>query len=172
MGSYREALAAYARGTDPVPDIEAHRRQGRVKYGAGANVEYTTDAGLRAFGRVGWNSGDTESFAYTEVNDTLSIGADLGGSRWRRAGDRVGVAFVSNGLSAGHRAYLHAGGLGFLLGDGTLTYGREAIVESYYTAHVWRGLFGSIGGQLIDHPGYNRDRGPVAVASARVHVDF
>src|SRR5262249_14698054 len=124
------------------------------------------------FGRAGWNSGDTESFAYTEVNDTLSIGADITGSRWRRGLDRAGVAVVSNGLSAGHREYLRAGGLGFLLGDGTLAYGRGAILETYYTAHAWRGVFGTVGGQFIDHPGYNRDRGPVAVFAARMHVDF
>jgi len=172
MGSYREALAAFASGADPMPDIEAHRRQGRVKYGAGGNVEYTLRGGVRGFARAGWNSGDTESFAYTEVNETVSIGGDIAGSRWRRRGDRVGVAFVSDGLSQPHRAYLRAGGLGFLLGDGTLSYGREQILESYYTAHVWRGLFGSIGAQFIDHPGYNRDRGPVALLAARVHVDF
>jgi carbohydrate-selective porin OprB len=53
-----------------------------------------------------------------------------------------------------------------------LTYGREAIVEGYYTAHVWRGLFASVDGQHVAHPGYNRDRGPVFVWSLRAHVDF
>src|SRR5581483_10702503 len=126
MGSYAEANAAFVSGRDPAPDIEAHRRPGRVKAGVGANVEYSTEAGVRWFARTGWNSGDTESFAYTEVNDTAAVGADVGGARWRRANDRVGVAFVTNGLSAGHREYLRLGGLGFLLGDGTLRYGREA----------------------------------------------
>ena len=45
-------------------------------------------------------------------------------------------------------------------------------MESYYTARLWRGVFGSLGAQYIWHPGYNRDRGPVAVGTARVHVDF
>ena len=51
-------------------------------------------------------------------------------------------------------------------------YGREEILETYYTAHLWRGLSASGGLQFIDHPGYNRDRGPVLVEMLRVHVDF
>jgi hypothetical protein len=172
MGSYSEAIAAYQAGHDPVPNIEAHREQGRIKGGVGANVEYATAAGLRLFGRAGWNSGDTESFAYTEVNDSVTLGGDLGGGRWHRSTDRLGVAWVSNGLSDSHREYLRLGGLGFLLGDGTLRYGRESIVESYYTAHVWRGVFASAGAQFIVHPGYNKDRGPAFVHMFRLHLDF
>jgi hypothetical protein len=172
MGSYSEAISSFVRGADVVPDIESHRQQGRVKAGAGANFEYSSTAGVRLFGRAGANGGDTESFAYTEVNNTTAGGFDLSGQHWRRDGDRLGVAIVSNGLSAAHREYLRLGGLGFLLGDGNLTYGREDIVETYYTAHVWRGVFASAGLQYIVHPGYNRDRGPVFVQMVRAHVDF
>src|SRR5262249_31632429 len=155
-----------------VPDIEAHRLQGRTKYGVGANVEYLLRNGVRLFGRTGWNSGDTESFAYTEVNNTLALGGDVSGDSWRRSADRLRAAFVSHGLSAEHSEYLRLGGIGFLLGDGTLNYGRENILETYYTAHLWRGVFASAGGTFIGHPGYNRDRGPVAVGMARLHLDF
>jgi hypothetical protein len=172
MGSYSDAIQAFHDGQDPTPDIEAHRRQGRVKYGLGANVDYSFPGGVRLFGRTGWNSGDSESFAYTEANNTAAIGGDVSGVRWHRADDRFGLAFVSNGLSAEHREYLRLGGLGFLLGDGNLRYGRETIVETYYTAHLLRGLFASAGAHLIVNPGYNRDRGPVLVQVARVHVDF
>jgi len=172
MGSYTEAIDAFHNGSDPTPTIEAHRLAGRVKYGIGANAEYSLGGGIRLFGRTGWNSGDTESFAYTEVNDTAAIGGDISGARWHRIADRIGVAFVSNGLSSEHREYLRLGGLGFLLGDGTLRYGRETIVESYYTAHVWRGVFGSGGGTFIANPGYNRDRGPTFVGMARLHLEF
>jgi len=172
MGSYTEAIDAFRAGRDPVPDIEAHREPGRVKPGLGGNVEYDASRNTRLFARGGWNGGDSESFAYTEVNNTISLGADVNGRRWRRAEDRAGAAVVSNGLSEPHREYLRLGGHGFLLGDGTLTYGREDIVEAYYTAHVWRGVFASGDGQYIARPGYNRDRGPVFVAGVRLHVDF
>jgi high affinity Mn2+ porin len=172
MGSYTAAIDAVRTGQDPTPNIEAHRQPGRTKYGVGANAEYTMASGVRLFARTGWNSGDTESFAYTEVNDTAAIGGDVAGAHWHRPVDRVGVAAVSNGLSVPHREYLALGGLGFLLGDGGLRYGRENIVETYYTAHLWRGVSASGGLQYIDHPGYNRDRGPVVVEMLRLHMDF
>jgi hypothetical protein len=172
MGSYDEAIRGFLAGRDAVPNLVAHRAQGRVKTGVGLNVEYTFPSPLRVFARTGWNEGDNESFAYTEVNDSVQGGADLGGSFWHRPQDRLGIAVVSNGLSAPHREYLALGGLGFLLGDGTLRYGREDIVETYYTTRLWRGLSASAGLQYIDHPGYNRDRGPVLVEMLRVHVEF
>ena len=171
LGSYREAIDAFTSGRDPVPDIEAHRQQGRREYGVGLNAEQTV-GDVRVFGRAGWNDGRNESFAYTEVNHSATIGGDVVGRKWRRRGDRAGVAFVSNGLSSLHRDYLQRGGLGFLLGDGTLRYGREDIVESYYTAHVWRGVSAAFDVQHIVDPGYNSDRGPITVTGARLHVEF
>src|SRR5256885_5188888 len=40
-----------------------------------------------------------------------------------------------------HQMYLALGRQGFLIGDGALKYARENIVETYYTAHVWRGIY-------------------------------
>ena len=59
-----------------------------------------------------------------------------------------------------------------MLGDGTLSYGLEEIVESYYTARLTRGVFASFDVQHITNPGYNRDRGPVVVPSLRLHIEF
>ena len=172
MGSYDEAIQAFQSGRDPVPDVVAHRAQGRVKTGTGLNAEYTFPRLVRAFARTGWNEGHHESFAYTEVNDSVQGGSDLGGALWGRSHDRLGLALVSNGLSQPHREYLALGGQGFLLGDGRLRYGREDIVETYYTAHVWYGLSVSGGLQRVVHPGYNRDRGPVLVGMLRLHAEF
>jgi len=172
MGSYDEAISAFLAGLDPKPDVVAYRQPGRVKTGLGVNTEYTFPRLVRVFARAGWNEGHNESFAYTEVNNSAQAGGDLNGEWWDRSQDRLGVAVVSNGLSAPHREYLALGGLGFLLGDGALRYGREDILETYYTAHVWRGVSASGGLQYIDHPGYNQDRGPVLVGMLRLHVDF
>jgi carbohydrate-selective porin OprB len=155
-----------------VPDIEASRKQGRVKYGFGANIEQEIAKGITLFGRWGWNEGRHESFAYTEVDHTVEFGAGLSGSMWHRKFDRAGAAFASNGISKNHREYLALGGKGFLLGDGALTYGREQIFESYYTAHLWRGVFASFDLQYITNPGYNSDRGPVVVPALRMHLEF
>ena len=72
----------------------------------------------------------------------------------------------------GHRLYLALGGKGFLLGDGHLNYGRENILEMFYTIHVWRGVYGAFDLQHINNPGYNRDRGPVLVPAVRLHLDL
>jgi len=172
MGSYDEAIDGFLSRHDPKPDVVAYRQPGRVKTGLGVNAEYRFPRLVRVFARAGSNEGHNESFAYTEVNNSVQAGGDLSGAPWRRSRDRLGVAVVSNGLSEPHRKYLALGGQGFLLGDGTLRYGREAIIETYYTAHIWRGVAASGGLQYIDHPGYNQDRGPVLVEMLRFHVDF
>jgi len=176
MGSYRQAIhgflsGGFLSGNDAVPDITAYRKPGRVKYGFGLNAEQELTPLWRAFGRLGWNDGANESFAYTEIDRTAEIGTDFRGKPWRRAQDRVGAAFVANGLSGDHRRYLALGGLGFILGDGALNYGLERIFETYYTAHVWRGISVAIDYQHVANPGYNQDRGPASVWSFRVHIE-
>lgn len=173
MGVYREAIEAYLAGIDATPTITKHEHFSALKYGFGYNTEQTITENLRVFGRFGWNEGQHESFAYTEVDQTVELGGDYAMSRFHRADDKFGIALVSNAIKRDHQNYLKLGGLGFLLGDGKLNYGRENIVESYYTWHAWRGMYYSIDVQSIDHPGYNRDRGPVwLVGAVRAHMDF
>jgi carbohydrate-selective porin OprB len=171
MGIYRDQVikAAAARTT---PDITNHPWHITRKYGFGINLEQNLTQYTTAFARFGWNDGRTESFAYTEVEQSFAEGLSAKGSWWHRRQDRAGIAFVSNAIKRDHQNYLNAGGLGFLLGDGHLNYGRENIVESYYTVHVWRGIYVAPGVQHINHPGYNRDRGPVTVPSFRAHLEF
>jgi high affinity Mn2+ porin len=172
MGDYRFAVQQFEAGKTPVPDVTAHPLQETLKYGLGVNFEQGLTKWLTAFGRFGWNEGRHESFAYTEVNQTVSLGGVANGKPWRRKMDRAGVAFTSNALSADHRLYLALGGRGFLLGDGRLNYGREKIFETFYTVHLWRGAFWSFNLQHINNPGYNRDRGPVLVPGVRLHLEF
>jgi len=171
MGNYREAIDGYLSGKDAVPDVSLYRRQGTVKYGFGLNAEQELSRVWRAFARVGWNEGANESYAYTEIDRTAEIGGDYRGKRWHRPEDKAGAAFVVNGISGDHRRYLALGGLGFILGDGGLTYGLEKIFETYYTAHVWRGVSFAIDYQYVTNPGYNHDRGPASVLGFRVHVE-
>lgn len=172
MGSYREAIDEFLAGKTSQPDIVVTRRQGRHKYGFDLNFEQNLTDKFRAFGRWGWNDGRNESFVYTEVDRALEFGGDYRGDAWRRKNDRVGAAFSLNAISGDHARYLALGGIGFLLGDGALSYGREKIFETYYTAHVWRGTFVSFDLQHVTNPGYNQDRGPVLVPGLRLHVDF
>jgi hypothetical protein len=172
MGIYRAANKAYLMGVDATPGITKHETYGAVKYGFGLNAEQELTEELRVFGRFGWNEGQHESFAYTEVDQTIELGGDLAGRGWGRDNDKVGLAFISNAIKRDHQEYLKLGGQGFLLGDGRLNYAREDIVEGYYNLHAWRGVYYALDAQYIDHPGYNKDRGPVLVESVRMHVDF
>jgi hypothetical protein len=171
MGIYRDQIiqAAEAGAT---PDITAHPWHITRKYGFGINTEQNLTRYLTAFARFGWDNGKTESFAYTEVDQTFAEGVGANGTWWHRKQDRAGIAFVSNAIKKDHQNYLADGGLGFLLGDGGLNYGRENIFESYYTVHAWRGIYLAPGVQHINNPGYNRDRGPVVVPTFRAHVEF
>ena len=168
MGDYRESLAL-----DPAaPDITATRRPGRTKYGWGLSVDQALGADLGAFLRAGWNDGRTETWAFTEVDRTGAAGLALAGCSWDRPEDRVGVAVVVNALSPEHRAYLAAGGLGFILGDGRLDAGQERIAEAYYALRAARGVTLSLDAQRVQDPGFNRDRGPVSIFALRVHGQF
>jgi high affinity Mn2+ porin len=172
MGSYEEAIAEFLDHRTVAPDIIATRRQGRHRYGFGLNFEQAVTSYVGAFGRLGWSDGRNESYCYTEDDRTLELGGFAAGRGWKRLEDRAGVAFVMNGIVAAHQRYLALGGLGFLLGDGGLTYGHEKIVEGFYTAHLWRGFYVSYDFQSIHDPGYNQARGPVAVSSLRFHTEF
>ncbi|MEP7096752.1 MAG: carbohydrate porin [Dokdonella sp.] len=173
MGIYREAIE-YAMVHATVPNIQADEQPGRHKYGFTINGELPLgdrgDTGL--FTRAGWNDGHTESFTYTEVDRTLSAGFQLSGTHWRRPDDHVSVAIAIDALSSDHRDYLALGGRGFVLGDGGIDYAQERIVEAYYSFVPFKHVTLSPDIQLIQHPGYNRARGPVTFASLRAHVEF
>jgi high affinity Mn2+ porin len=171
MGIYRDQVAL-AEQDHVAPEITNHPWHITRKYGFGANIEQNLTPNFTAFARWGWDNGKTESFAYTEIDSTVEEGVGVNGSKWRRKQDRAGVVFVSNGIKKDHQMYLANGGYGFLIGDGKLYYGRENILEAYYTAHVWRGIYVAPGAQYIVDPGYSRDRGPVFVGSFRAHVEF
>ena len=172
MGVYRDANADFLAGKSAQPIISDHPQHTTVKYGFGVNLQEQIKRNARAFARFGWNEGQHESYAYTEVDQTFQLGADLAGERWRRTLDKVGAVVVSNAIKKDHQEYLRLGGLGFLLGDGNLNYGRENIVEGYYNLHVWRGIYSAFDLQHINNPGYNRDRGPALVSSLRFHLEF
>jgi high affinity Mn2+ porin len=172
MGIYQTANEQYLEGKVPTPQITNHSLQVTTKYGFGINFEQALTKNIVAYGRFGWNNGKTESWAYTEVDQTFQLGAGFMGHWWKRKYDRAGISFVSNGISSEHARYLSYGGLGFILGDGGLTYGRENILESYYTAHVWRGIYLGPDLQYVVNPGYNQIRGPVTVPSFRLHLEF
>jgi high affinity Mn2+ porin len=168
MGNYREALAL----SPTAPDITQTRKYGRDKNGAGIGLEQEVAAEGGLFLRLGWSDGRNETWAFTEIDRTASLGALWSGKAWGRKKDSVGGALVINGLSRDHRDYLAAGGYGFIIGDGALRYGPEMIVEAFYNLQLPHGL--SLAGdyQHVVNPAYNQDRGPVDVVGFRAHLEF
>jgi hypothetical protein len=169
MGNYEKSLqiARYSGGR---PDITRTRQVGAVKVGGGVLFEQQLGSYLEAFLRASINSGQTETFAFTEIDRSLAIGAVLSGSRWKRDRDAVGFAIAVNGLSDAHASYLAAGGVGFQVGDGALSYAPETILETYYRLDLWRIVQFSFDVQGIFHPGYNSARGPAVILGARLHA--
>jgi high affinity Mn2+ porin len=168
MGHYQTAIQT----TGIPPDVTATRTAGNRKYGAGLNAEQELSTDLGAFLRLSWNDGHTETWAFDEVDRTASAGLSWKGAGWSRPDDVIGLAILINGLSSDHRDYLAAGGAGFLLGDGRLNYGTEKIVETYYLWKVWKFVSLTLDFQGVENPGYNKDRGPVAVGALRLHAEF
>ena len=92
---------------------------------------------------------------------------------WNRENDFAGIAVVANGLSKPHEEYQKLGGNGFMIGDGTLNYGIEQIVEVFYSflipnTHITL----SPDYQFALNPAYNKDRGPIQFLALRFHTEF
>jgi len=169
MGDYRLAIAE----NPASPDIVSNRAYGRNKFGFGINADQFLTKDFGVFAKASYNDGRNETWFFTEIDRSVSFGGVLSGNGWKRKFDETGLAFVGNGISAAHRAYLAAGGDGFIIGDGALNYAPELIAELYYKADVYQTkIFLTPNYQFILHPAYNMDRGPVNVFGVRVHVEF
>jgi len=166
-GNYAEALRAPG-----IPDVAATRQNGTLKYGFGLSADQEIAKGIGLFGRLGWNDGKTESFAFTVIDRLATLGTSINGARWHRPDDTAASGLTICGLSNVHAAYLARGGLDFLIGDGALRYGHESLWESYYAAKLKAGFTATLDLMRLINPAYNRDRGPVWIGSFRLHVEF
>ena len=170
MGSYQDAidLALLTGGPADIAAVREYRSRG----GVSLNIEQQIIPNVGFFARAGWANGDIEPYEFTDIDRTASAGLSVQGNRWGRPDDTWGIAGVVNDISKEHQAFLNAGGLGILVGDGQLPHpGPEQILETYYSfpLSVCRVTFDY---QLIVNPAYNRDRGPVSVFATRLHTQF
>ena len=169
MGRYDDALAQADGG---VPDTAAVRRVAS-KSGIALNwqQEASTDIGL--FARFSRSGGAQEAFEFTEINQSLTAGLSVKGSRWSRPADVFGLALAADELSADARRYFAAGGIGILIGDGQLPrYGKEQLLETYYAGRVCKGITLTGDYQYIRNPAYNAARGPVSFWALRLHAEI
>jgi high affinity Mn2+ porin len=170
MASYQAATAILL-ANGPGADISAARAY-CYKYGFGLNWEQEVAKNIGLFSRLGWNDGHEETWTYTDVNWTASLGVSVRGEAWRRPDDTFGLAGIVNGASRDNQRFLEAGGLDMLDGDGALTYGLEKVLETYYDFKIWQSLHAAVDYQYVCDPAFNRARGPVSVLGARLHWSF
>ena len=171
MGAYADALAlAQVTHQDPATSL-VQRMNDRA--GVSFNIEQSLTDTLGAFVRAGEADGKYEAYEYTDVDQTVAVGLSQAGKPWGRADDKLAAAVVVNDISSAARAYFAAAGGGILVGDGRLTHpGPEAILETYYSLAIVKGLHATIDYQFVQNPAYNRDRGPVSVLGFRLHAQY
>ena len=169
----RVGAAVSSPARSPRPTSRKPRRFGAVKYGFGLNTEQEVTDSLRLFARFGWNEDQHESFAYTEVGQTILFGGDYSGHELApgERQDRRGVCFQRHQarppeLSALRRAGFSAG----RRQPDLRARGHSGVVLQ--RSSLARTLLATFGGSEIAHPGYNKDRGPVYVDTVRAHIDF
>ncbi len=174
MARYEDALQL-ASASQGVPSLDLVRHEDHVKLGAGINVEQQILPDVGVFARSMWADGKTETYAFTEVDRSVSGGVSIKGQRWSRGNDVIGLGAAFNGLSEVHRRYLAQGGMAFFLGDGRLNYRPERVLEAYYALSldpVVKGVTLTADYQHVAHPGYNADRGPAGFWALRMHAEL
>ena len=167
MGNYLETL-----NNPSLEEDIALTAAYRSKYGFGINVEQEIRKNLGAFMRLGWSDGKNQTWEFTDVDRTATMGISLKGARWGRPEDGVGVAAVVNGISAAHRQFLAAGGLGITVGDGALDYRSERLCEAYYNWRITKRVQLTFDYQFAQNPAYNHVRGPIDLFALRGHTEF
>jgi high affinity Mn2+ porin len=171
-GSFRDAVnISAATGIDPTTVIE-QIRAGHTGYGYVINLEQQVSDDIGAFARWSWNNGKYEMSAFTDINRSLSGGMVIKGKSWGRPDDKIGIGGAINGLTNDYRAYLAAGGLGILIGDGQLNYRNEKILETFYALSLTKALTFTLDYQYMVNPAYNADRGPISFFAGRLHAEF
>jgi len=175
MASFSETLAQTLPGM--TPDTAGSRKY-RSRSGFAISLDQALTDNLSAFGRLGHSDGRFETYEFTDIDQSLAAGLSLSGKAlskfgWHRDSDAVGLAFVRNDISRTHAAYLAAGGLGPLIGDGQLPQKRpEDIVETYYSLALRTGAALSLDYQFVRNPAYNPERGPVSIVGLRLHAQY
>jgi high affinity Mn2+ porin len=171
MGLLDSAVEFAQASGQPVDIIRV--RQYRSRLGASLNLEQQLVEDLGLFARAGKAAGNVEAYEFSDIDRSVAAGLSLKGSAWHRPHDTVGLAGLGNDISADRRRFLNAGGLGILVGDGRLPHpGPEEVLETYYSAQILPHAQLTVDYQWVDHPAYNRDRGPVSIYAVRLHAQF
>ncbi len=171
MGLLADAVAQ-AITTGSAADTASVRTY-RSRFGLSLGLEQPITSNVGIFARVGKATGNVETYEFTDIDRSVSLGTSVQGATWHRPEDVVGLIAIDNAISAERQRYFDLGGLGVLVGDGKLSHpGSEQIIETYYKLAVSSWLQLTLDYQWVKNPAYNTDRGPVSIWAARVHLQF
>ncbi len=169
MGDYAAAVLAAARDGGP-PDVAsvAHYTN---RAGISVNLQQSLSAAVGLFARASFADGHVQSYQIADIDRSFSGGIVITGGGWGREDDSVGAALAVNNISPSFIDYLNHGGLGLAIGDGRLAHpGAEEILECFYSRAFSDAVQVTVDYQFVDHPAYNRDRGPASVFALRLHA--
>lgn len=179
LASFSDALAWLKANPNPAggpyagPDaLLAVRGSEKNKYGLGVNVEQELDKNTGFFMRIMQTDGRTETYAFTEVDGSISTGLMVKGNVWGRSEDGLGLSLMRSFLSADRRRFLEAGGTSFFIGDGALNYRPEDIFEGYYSFNLYKDAWLTADYQRMNNPAFNADRGPINIFALRFHTEL
>ena len=170
-GAYADAIN-WGLANNQTPDTSQVRRS-HLRPGGGINLEQQLTPDLGVFAKGSMNDGQYEEYDFTDINQSATAGLSLKGSTWGRENDTVGMAGVVSGISSNAQRYFAAGGMGGLIGDGSLPkYGAEQVLEVYYKIVMTQGAHLTLDYQHVTNPAYNVERGPIDFMAFRFHLEY
>jgi hypothetical protein len=177
LSSFRDAInhgdsVGWKPGANGMEYILDVRGGDKFKYGIGINMDQALSDNLGVFFKALWSDGKTETYAFGEVDRSISTGVAIKGGEWGRAQDTLGISYLAHFLSRDRREYLEKGGISFFIGDGWLNYRPEQVFETYYSFAALKNVWLTADFQRFWNPAYNADRGPVNIGGIRLHTEF
>lgn len=161
----------YGSNNADAPDLCWARRP-NVKKGIGIFAEQSITRDLGVFARGMYSDGQTEVYAYTSADRSMSSGLMTNGSKWSRPHDVAGIGYNVDWISKIHAQYLALGGVDGFVGDGAITASGEKSVDLFYSFNYHKSFWLTGDFQHITSPGFNAARGPVNVFGLRIHGEF
>ena len=140
------------------------------KYGGGVDINYRLTNLSGFFIRYSINDGLHEDFGYTQCDGSLNTGFLLKMTRINRPMDKIGISASVNTISPLHRNFLRDGGVGFMIGDGKLTYLPENVFELFYAINFKNHVYITANYQYMANVGYNANRGNAHFLSLRLNL--
>lgn len=174
LASFSDATAYLLDHPGTNPQTIFNVRNGvKTKSGIGINIEQELTDNTGFFLRAMKADGKTETYAFTEVDSSVSMGLLTKGVSWNRPNDTIGIALSENRLSNERREYLEAGGISYFIGDGSnFKYKPETYSEIFYSINLIKKIWLTTDYQHILNPAYNSKRGPINVYAFRLHAEF